>query len=81
MLKEILKQNFIFIDGLLTESSKIAFLAELRAFDGNKNFYKSFFACFMYEPNVIFSAFILLKVFTIMLSVCRHYTLEPRFQT
>ena len=48
--------------------------------NANKNLYKPCLVHCICEPNLTFMAFMLLELFTIMLSKCS-YTLEPRLQT
>ena len=71
----------IVIENQLAELSKYAFVAIATTFPWQQKFCESSFANCIRKPNPIFRAFIIPELFTIMLSKCRHYTPEPRFQT
>ena len=74
-------KKIIFIEGQLTESSKYVFVAMVTTVPWQQSFYVSCFAHCICKPNPFFRAFVIPELFTIMLSKCRHYIPEPRFQT
>ena len=64
-----------------TELSILVFVSMITALTGHQKFCKSCFPHCIHQPNVSFKALMLLGLFRIMLSKCRHYIPEPRFQT
>ena len=79
-MKEILWQNFMQKEGQFTELGKLAFVAMVTPLSRQETFYKSCFDHCICEPSLTFMAFMLLELFSIMLSKYRRSTLEPRLQ-
>ena len=63
------------------ESSNLVFVAMVTVLARQQKFYKFHFAHCIHQRNLSFKALMILELFRIMLSKCRHYTPEPRFQT
>ena len=63
------------------ELSKIVSVAIVTTSSWQQNFYKFCFPRYIHQPNFSFMSLMILELFRIMLSKCRHYTPESRFQT
>ena len=80
-LKEMLWQNFIFIQCQFIELSESVFVAMITTLPRQHKLYKFCFAHCIPQPNLSFKALTILELFRIMLCKCRHYAPEPRFLT
>ena len=60
---------------------QVSVVAIVTTLSWQQKFFKSYFTQCIHQPNLSFIALMILELFRIMLSKCRHYTPKPRFQT